>query len=242
VGYYPEAPAQRSRAILGDVVVVALLALFAWLGITVNDTFDDLASLGRGVEEAGNSVQGGFEDAGGLLADTPIVGGSLEDAFTEVGAQTGGTTMALGQAGESAVEDTASLLGWVTFALPALVVLLWAVPRRVVRVRKLNAAGRALGDAPSAERRRLLAMRAAFGLPYETLRPYTPIRSARSPTRLPAAPDRAVRGRRVASPLSAAFPIGRRVGGLHGIQAVRAPVLRAMKPTMSFPAPPRLHG
>lgn len=172
--YYPEPPAQRNRAILGDVVVVALLALFAWLGITVNDTFNDLASLGRGVEEAGNSVQSGFEDAGGLVADAPIVGGSLEDAFTEVGAQTGGNTAALGQAGESAVEDTASLLGWVTFALPALVVLLWAVPRRVARMRRLSAAGRMLVDAPSAERRRLLAMRAAFGLPYDTLRPYTP--------------------------------------------------------------------
>jgi hypothetical protein len=172
--YYPEPPAQRSRAILGDVVVVALLALFAWLGITVNDTFNDLASLGRGVEEAGTSVQTGFEDAGGLVADVPVVGGALGDAFTEVGAQTGGNTTALGEAGQSAVEDTASLLGWVTFGLPALVVLLWAVPRRVARVRRLSAAGRALGDAPSAERRQHLARRAAYGLPYETLLPYTP--------------------------------------------------------------------
>jgi hypothetical protein len=174
VRYYPELPAQRTRAILGDVVVVALVALFVWLGITVNDTFDDVAALGRGVQEAGDSVQGGFEDAGGLLGDVPIVGGALDDAFTEVGAQTGGNTAALGERGESAIEDTARLLGWVTFALPTLVVLLWAVPRRVVRVRRLTAAGRLLGDAPSAERRRLLAMRAAFGLPYDTLLAHTP--------------------------------------------------------------------
>lgn len=172
--YYPELPAQRSRAILGDIAVVALVALFAWLGFTVNDTFDDLASLGRGVEEAGTSVQSGFEDAGGLLGDVPIVGDELDDALTEVGAQTGGNTAALGAEGESAVEDTARLLGWVTFGLPTLVVLLWAVPRRVVRVRKLTVAGRVLGDAPNAERRRLLAMRAAFGLPYETLLAHTP--------------------------------------------------------------------
>jgi Flp pilus assembly pilin Flp len=174
VRYYPELPAQRSRAILGDVVVVALVALFAWLGFTVNDTFDDLASLGRGVEEAGNSVQGGFEDAGGVLADVPILGDELDDAFTEVGEQTGGNTAELGAQGESAVEDTARLLGWVTFALPTLVVLLWTVPRRVARVRKLTVTGRVLGDAPNAERRRLLAMRAAFGLPYETLLAHTP--------------------------------------------------------------------
>jgi hypothetical protein len=174
VRYYPELPAQRTRAILGDVVVVALVALFVWLGVTVNDTFDDVAALGRGVQEAGDSVQGGFEDAGGLLGDVPIVGGALDDAFTEVGAQTGGNTAALGEQGESAIEDTARLLGWVTFAVPTLVVLLWAVPRRVVRVRRLTAAGQVLADVPSAERRRLLAMRAAFGLPYDTLLAHTP--------------------------------------------------------------------
>jgi hypothetical protein len=171
--YYPELPSQRSRAILGDVVVVALVALFAWLGFTVNDTFDELAILGRGVEQAGNSVQGGFEDAGGALGDVPIVGDELDDAFTEVGEQTGGNTAELGAQGESAVEDTARLLGWVTFALPTLVVLLWVVPRRMVRVRRLNTAGRVLGDAQNPERRRLLAMRAAFGLPYESLLSHT---------------------------------------------------------------------
>jgi hypothetical protein len=174
VRYYPEVPAQRRRAVLGDVAVVVIVALFGWLGLTVNDTFDDVAGLGRGVEEAGTSVQRGFEGAGGLVADVPVVGGSLEDAFTEVGSQTGGNTAALGERGASAVEDTARLLGWVTFALPTLVVLLWAVPRRVVRVRRLTAAARVLGHTQDAERRRLLAMRAAFGLPYETLLSHTP--------------------------------------------------------------------
>jgi hypothetical protein len=174
VRYYPELPAQRRRAILGDVVVVALVAFFAWLGLAVNDTFDEVASLGRGVEQAGTSVQTGFEDAGGLVADAPIVGGTLDDAFSEVGEQTGGNTAALGEEGESAVEDTASLLGWVTFALPTLFVLLWAVPRRIARVRRLTTAQRLLGDAEGPERRRLLAMRAAFGLPYEALLAHTP--------------------------------------------------------------------
>ena len=174
VRFYPELPAQRTRAILGDLMVVALIALFAWLGATVNDTFDDLASLGRGVEEAGNSVQGGFQDAGDLVGDVPVVGGALADAFSDVGAQTGGNTAELGDQGEAAVEDTATLLGWVTFALPTLVVLLWALPRRVARVRKLTAATRTLDDALDPERRRLLAMRAAFGLPYDTLLLYSP--------------------------------------------------------------------
>ena len=172
--YYPELRAQRSRAILGDVAVVVLVGLFAWLGLTVNDTVDDAASLGRGVEEAGRSVQGGFEDAGGLAADLPVIGDALDDVFTEVGAQTGGNTAALGAEGATAIEDTARLLGWVTFGLPTFLVLLWSVPRRVGRARRLTAAGRVLAGAQDAERRRLLATRAAFGLPYETLLGHTP--------------------------------------------------------------------
>jgi hypothetical protein len=172
--YYPELSGPRNRAILADVVVVALILLFAWLGLTVNDTFDDMASLGRGVESAGTSVRDGFEDAGGLVDDVPVVGGALGDAFSDVGESTGGEAAELGNRGEQAIEDTARLLGWVTFALPTLIVLLWAVPRRVARVRKLTAASRMLGDPTDAERRRLLAMRAAFGLPVETLLAYTP--------------------------------------------------------------------
>ena len=171
--YYPELSGPRNRAMLGDVVVVALVIFFAWLGLTVNDTFDDMASLGRGVESAGNSVQSGFEDAGGLVEDVPVVGGTLNDAFSEVGESTGGETAELGDRGEQAIEDTARLLGWVTFGLPTLILLLWAVPRRVARVRRLSAATRVLGDPADAERRRLLAMRAAFGLPIEKLLPYT---------------------------------------------------------------------
>ena len=174
VRYYPQLPAPRIRAILGDLVVVVLVVFFAWLGLTVNDTFDEIASLGRGVEDAGNSVRGGFEDAGGLLADVPIVGGDLDDAFSEVGEETGGNTAQLGREGVTAIEDTARLLGLVTFALPTLILLLWAVPRRVARVRRYSAAARLLRGAGKPERRELLAMRAAFNLPYETLLAYTP--------------------------------------------------------------------
>ena len=65
--YYPQLPGLRNRAILADLIVVMLVIFFAWPGLVVNDTFDDMASLGRGVESAGTSVQDGFEDAGGLV-------------------------------------------------------------------------------------------------------------------------------------------------------------------------------
>ncbi len=171
--YYPQLPARRTRAILADVVVVLLIVLFAWLGLKVHDTVADLASLGRGVQDAGRSVQSGFKDAGGVVGGVPLVGGALKDALNNAGAQTGGNAIALGKQGEAAVNDAANLLGWVVFAIPTLLVLLWAIPRRVIRVRRMNAAVRILQGAESPERRRLLAMRAAFDLPYGTLLSYT---------------------------------------------------------------------
>jgi len=171
--YYPELPARRTRAILADVVVVLLIVCFAWLGLKVHSTVADLSSLGRGVSDAGRSVQTGFQDAGGVVGGVPIVGGALKDALNNAGAQTGGNAIALGKQGEAAVNDAATLLGWVTFGLPTLLLLLWAVPRRYFRVRRMNAALRILQGAESPERRRLLAMRAAFDLPYGTLLSYT---------------------------------------------------------------------
>ena len=171
--YYPQVPARRTRAILADVVVVLLIVLFAWLGLKVHSTVDQLAALGRGVQDAGRSVQSGFQDAGSVVGSVPLVGGQLKSALNNAGAQTGGNATALGREGEVAVNDAARLLGWVTFGLPTLLVLLWAIPRRVIRVRRMNAAIKLLGAAETPERRRLLAMRAAFDLSFGTLLSYT---------------------------------------------------------------------
>ncbi|NUT56578.1 MAG: hypothetical protein HOQ03_11445, partial [Thermoleophilia bacterium] len=74
--------------------------------------------------------------------------------------------------GAGAAHDLADLLGVLFFALPASLLLLWAVPPRVRQIRQLNAAARAAGEL-TPERRRLLAMRAAFGLPYGELLRFT---------------------------------------------------------------------
>ncbi len=170
--FYPDVPGQRTATITTDLLVVALLVLFGWLGVKVHDLVSELAPLGQGVQDAGNAVQGGFETAAGAVEDTPLVGGDIADALREAGEGTGGSAVELGRRGEDGVLRTANLLGVLTFALPALLLLLQALPPRVALVRRLTAAHRALGEA-TGERRRLLAMRAAFSLPYATLLRYT---------------------------------------------------------------------
>lgn len=144
VRLYPDVPARRAAALLTDALVIVLLVIFAWLGLRVHDTIDKVAVVGSGVKKVGENV--------------PLVGGPIKDA---------------GEEGENAVHDTANLLGLLTFAIPAVLLLWRALPDRIAAVRRLNTAARVLATADDPERRRAVAMRAAFSLPYAQLLRYT---------------------------------------------------------------------
>jgi hypothetical protein len=141
---YPDDPVRRAGTALGDALAILLLVLLAWVGLEVHDAVDRLAVLGAGVREVGERV--------------PFVGEPVED---------------LGRSGEEGVHRLADLLGALVFGLPALLVLALWLPRRIRQARALTAAANVLGDASSPERRRLIAMRAAFSLPYGRLLAFT---------------------------------------------------------------------
>jgi hypothetical protein len=170
---YPEVPSRRANAIVRDALVVALLIVFAWIGLAVHDAVDRLAVLGHGVAVAGSSVENGFDSAGDAVDNVPLVGGPLAGALRGAGEGTGGNVADLGRAGEDAVHRLALILGLVIFGVPAAVLLLSWVPARIRAARQLTEAERVLRPDSTAERRRLLAMRAAFSLPYGQLLAYT---------------------------------------------------------------------
>ncbi|HVD11311.1 MAG TPA: hypothetical protein VNB88_11765 [Gaiellaceae bacterium] len=147
--------------------------LFAWLGLKVHSTVDQLAVLGTGVEDAGTEIQGGFETAAEAVAGVPIVGDDLADGLRDAGRVSGGELAERGQEGRESVHRLANLLGLVTFLIPALLVLSLTLPERISQIRGLTAAERVLGGPLDPDRRRLLAMRAAFSLPYGELVRYT---------------------------------------------------------------------
>jgi hypothetical protein len=103
----------------------------------------------------------------------PFVGSKVSDALQSAGRGSGGNVAALGQSGVDKVNELAWVLGLIVFALPTVIVLLIMVPPRVRQIRQLGAANAVLLDTDDPERRRLLAMRAAFGLSYLTLLSYT---------------------------------------------------------------------
>jgi len=149
------------------------MLLFAWIGLKVYNAVDGMAVLGSGVKDAGTSVQNGFGSAADAVGGVPFVGGKIAGALQSAGRQSGGNVTALGQKGEDSVHHLALVLGLLVFGLPAILLLVIMVPPRVRQIRQLGAAKAVLIDAHDAERRRLLAMRAAFGLSYLTLLGYT---------------------------------------------------------------------
>ena len=170
---YPDAPSLRVSALLRDVAALLVLLLLVWLGLTVHDAVDRLAVLGEGVGDAGGAVQGGFERAAEGVGGTPLVGDRLGDALREAGEGTGGNVRDAGERGESAAHDLADILGILFFGLPAALLFALWLPRRIGEVRTLNAAARALVVADDVDRARLIAMRAAFSIPYAALARYT---------------------------------------------------------------------
>jgi hypothetical protein len=170
---YPDVPSRRQATIVRDLVVLLALLFFAWIGFKTYSAVDALKVLGSGVTTAGTSVQSGFESVAGVVGGIPVVGDKLAGALQGAGAGTGGELADLGRQGVERIHDLAIILGLFVFCLPAFVVLLAALPRRIRQVRRLTAASVVLANPQDEDRRRLMAMRAGFGLPYGVLLKYT---------------------------------------------------------------------
>jgi len=169
---YPDTADDRGRAVAKDALVLLTLVVLGWLALKVHDAVDSLAVLGTGVRDSGEAVQSGFESAADAAGGIPVVGGDVEDALRDAGSGTGGEVAQAGSDGEEKVHDLANLLGLLFFAIPASILLIATLPGRIRQFRELNATERLL-DITSGERRRLVAMRAAFSLPARDLARHT---------------------------------------------------------------------
>jgi hypothetical protein len=166
-------PRRQANLVARDAFALAALLLFVWAGLAVHDAVDQLAVLGTGVSQAGTAVEGGLDSAADAVDGTPLVGDALGDALRGAGEGTGGNVAELGERGENAVHRLATILGLTVFGLPTLVLLAAYLPGRIRTVQGLTAAERVLRADASPERRRVVAMRAAFSLPYGQLLAHT---------------------------------------------------------------------
>jgi hypothetical protein len=171
--FYPDIPVRRANTAARDAATVIAVIVLALLGFWVYHTVDSLEILGRGVHDAGSAVQNGFDTAADNVGHIPLAGGAIADGLRGAGKDTGGTVADAGIRGEQRVHRVALLLGLLTFLLPAATLLARALPQRMQQIRALTDASRVLSPIEDDERRRLVAMRAAFSLPYAQLLAHT---------------------------------------------------------------------
>src|SRR3954454_8723191 len=156
---YPASAGGRTRTLAGDLTVVALLIVFAWVGVKTHDAISDLTAIGRGIQDSGRSistttrntagaVEGAFSDAAQKVQGLPLVGGDLAtalrdaprsatDPLRETGDEQGARIVRLGVEQVNRTEKAANWTSWIVFALPAAMLLLWRVPPRVRQIRGL---------------------------------------------------------------------------------------------------------
>ena len=172
--FYPNIPLRRASRVVLDYLVVVAIIVLALIGLKVRDAVNRLAVVPEGVRQTGSAVQSGFKDAADAVDGVPVIGGDLADALEGAGEGSGGEVEDLGQSGVHRTHQLADLLGLIVFVLPAAGLLSLYLPGRIAQVRQLTTASKVLDELGDPERRRLIAMRAAFALPFETLLRYTP--------------------------------------------------------------------
>lgn len=96
-------------------------------------------AVAEAVNNAGASVQGGFQKAADALSDTSLIGEDIAGALESAGGSSGGNVIELALTGDAAIHRLGLALGWLTFLIPTMILLLRYVPTRVGQTRRLRA-------------------------------------------------------------------------------------------------------
>ena len=154
--WYARTSWQTVRQVVGDLAVVAWVALWWWVG---RFTEDLLLRIARPVGEAGRvtaQLEGQLADAADQAARVPLVGDSLRRPFDEMAATVSGVASSVQQQAGT-LEQTAPQIGWTLFWVPSLLVVgFWALHRYRFMIRFRDTA--ALAATPGGDD--LLALRA----------------------------------------------------------------------------------
>jgi hypothetical protein len=153
---YSDFAAHRTRQITVDVIAVAAIAAWIWLGAFVYSLVIGLTDFGVQMEQAGAGFRSTMTDVGDDLGGVPLIGSGIRGPFDSA-SSAGATLESAGQSQQLAVANLATGLGWGIALVPALMILaIWLVPR----IRFMRRAGQARSLARSGVALDLLALRA----------------------------------------------------------------------------------
>ena len=153
---YSDFGTRRTRQIIGDIVALALIAAWIWLGVTVFQLVNGLSTFGQQMEQAGSGFRETMTEVGETLGGIPLIGGGIRVPF-DGASQAGQALEDAGQSQQDAVFQLALVLGIGIAVLPiAMILLVWLVPR----IRFIRRAGRAKTVVNTTAGLDLLALRA----------------------------------------------------------------------------------
>ena len=138
---FADTPVRRTRQVLADLLFVAWLVLWVWIGMAVHGGTMELAGPARQTDSAATSMADQFRDAGGRLGEAPLVGDELAVPFDRAADASDGIAAA-GRDTVSAVERLALLLGLSIALMPILIAAAIHLPRRWRFVREATASVR----------------------------------------------------------------------------------------------------
>lgn len=162
---YADTARRRTFQIVVDLMFVAWLVMWVWIGLVVHDGTMALAAPGRQTDESASAMAGQLRDAGGRLDDVPLIGDEVATPFDKAADASDGLAAA-GRSSVEAVERLAFVLGLSIALIPILVVMAFYVPGRLRFIREATAG---LTFIDSADDLDLFALRALANQPMRVL-------------------------------------------------------------------------
>ena len=160
---YAAAPARRGRQLLGDLLLLAWIAGWAWAAREAREAILVLGRPGRSTASAADDLAARFRDVESRIDDVPGVGDDLGAPFRGA-ASAADSLAAAGRSQAETVADVGLLVGIAVFLVPVLLAAVLYLPARVRFVRRANAGQRFARADPE-----LLALRALANQPLRTL-------------------------------------------------------------------------
>jgi hypothetical protein len=159
-----------ARQVVGDLLVIAWAALWWIAGRLTDDVIRALGDPSRETANAARSLRDSFAEAARTMEGVPFAGEALRHPFLAAADGLSGIITAAEQQVVS-IDNTATLVGWLAFGLPVLLVLALWLPGRVRWVREAAAAKEFLRAGTHLD---LLAVRALATQPISALARISP--------------------------------------------------------------------
>ncbi len=153
---YSDFGPRRARQVFADVISLAFITGWVWLGVTIHSLITELATYGKQMEDAGAGLRVAMTEVGDNLEGVPFIGSTVRAPFDSASGA-GGALEEAGQSQQELIQQLALTLGVGIAALPIIMILvLWLVPR----ARFVRRAGRAKALVRAGAGIDLLALRA----------------------------------------------------------------------------------